>query len=327
MMPRSLFPVAVIAVLCWLASPKFAVADGGSESPPAVSIAIAELDYSDTSGEANDQTAAHRRRLETFRDALQHDLVAHGRFRVVPVTCGTKPCSSASDPLEIQRAARAAGAKLVVIGGIHKMSTLVQWGKIEIVDEDAGHLARDLLVTFRGDTDEAWSRAEAFVAGEILDLPAKLDVAATPPIKLAVFEFELDDFSGGAGIIPESPDDIEQLRRATEAARRLITQSGDYTLVDVSAADAEPVKKHILRQCDGCDAAIALKLGADQSLVGIVTRISRTDYAVTYRLRDAHSGAVISVEQSDLRIGANYSWDRGAASLIKNQLLEKAGPH
>jgi Protein of unknown function (DUF2380) len=324
MVPRSIFPVAAITVLCWVASPGFAVAEDSRGAQQAISIAIADLDYADTSGEANDQTATHRRRLEAFGEALRHDLAAHGRFRVVPMTCGTEPCSSGSNPFEIQQAARVSGAKLVLIGGIHKMSTLVQWGKFEIVDEDAGRVVLDRLVTFRGDSDEAWNRAEAFVSGEILALPA-LDAAASPSPKLAVFEFELEDFSGGAGIIPESADDIEQLRRATEAARRLITDSGAYTLVDVAGADAAPVKNHTLRQCDGCDAAIALKLGADQSLVGIVTRISRTDYAVTYRLRDAHSGAVISVAQTDLRIGANYSWDRGAAWLIKNKLLEKTG--
>ena len=64
-------------------------------------------------------------------------------------------------------------------------------------------------------------------------------------------------------------------------------------------------------------------LGADQSLVGIVTRITRTDYAVTFKIRDARTGAPIDVEQTDLRIGANYSWNRGAAWLIKNRLLEK----
>jgi hypothetical protein len=83
------------------------------------------------------------------------------------------------------------------------------------------------------------------------------------------------------------------------------------------------VRAHTLHQCDGCDAAIARKLGADQSLVGIVTRVARTDYAVTFKLRDTQTGAVRAVEQTDLRIGANYSWNRGAAWLIKNRLLEK----
>ncbi|MGC2786582.1 MAG: DUF3280 domain-containing protein, partial [Roseiarcus sp.] len=146
---------------------------------------------------------------------------------------------------------------------------------------------------------------------------------AAAPVKIAVFDFELEDFSGGAGIIPESDQDREQLRLATETVRRLLTESGRYSLVDVSQADAPDVTAHSLHKCDGCDVPVARKLGADQSLVGIVTRITRTDYAVTFKLRDARTGAPIAVEQTDLRIGANYSWNRGAAWLIKNRLLEK----
>jgi NAD(P)-dependent dehydrogenase (short-subunit alcohol dehydrogenase family) len=99
---------------------------------------------------------------------------------------------------------------------------------------------------------------------------------ALPPVKLAVFEFELEDFSGGASILPANPSDFEQLKHVTNEARQLIAQSGRYTVVDVSSADAEAVRAHSLRNCDGCDAGIALKFGAQQSLVGFVTRISRT---------------------------------------------------
>ena len=228
-------------------------------------------------------------------------------------------------PSDIQKAARAAGAKLVLIGGVHKMSSLVQWAKIEIADEEQGRIVFDRLLTFRGDTDEAWQKAESFVARDVLQSKASFgkQAGAAAPVKVAVFDFELEDFSGGAGIIPESDQDREQLRLATETVRRLLTESGRYSLVDVSHADAPDATAHSLHKCDGCDAAIARKLGADQSLVGIVTRITRTDYAVTFKLRDARTGAPIDVEQTDLRIGANYSWDRGAAWLIKNRLLEK----
>lgn len=94
-------------------------------------------------------------------------------------------------------------------------------------------------------------------------------------------------------------------------------------MADVSGAEGAAVKAHTLRDCDGCETAIAGKAGADWSLLGIVTRISRTDYAVTFKLRDARTGALIAVEQTDLRMGANYSWNRGAAWLIRNRLLEK----
>jgi hypothetical protein len=142
-------------------------------------------------------------------------------------------------------------------------------------------------------------------------------------VKLAVFDFELLDVSAGASLVAESAVDVEQLQRATDEARRLIAQSGRYALIDTGGADAPTVKTHALRDCDGCEAAIAAKLGAEQSLLGIVTRISRTDYNVTYKLRDARTGALVAVEQTDMRAGANDSWPRGAASLIKNKLLAK----
>jgi Protein of unknown function (DUF2380) len=294
-----------------------------ANQPPG--LAVLDLNYVDTSGEPTDQTATHERRAAAFVNDLRRDLAAGGQYRIVPIVCGAEPCTARTNPIDLQKAARAAGVKLVLIGGVHKMSSLVQWAKIQIADEDAGQVAFDRLVTFRGDTDEAWVRAETFVGRDILESAPGLDkkADASPPVKLAVFEFELEDFSGGAGVIPESDQDREQLRLATETARRLLAESGQYSLVDVSPADAAEVAARSLHKCDACDAAIARKLGADQSLVGIVTRITRTDYAVIFKLRDARTGALISVGQTDLRIGANYSWNRGAAWLIKNRLLEK----
>jgi Protein of unknown function (DUF2380) len=153
----------------------------------------------------------------------------------------------------------------------------------------------------------------AFLAG-----PAGADPSR---IKIAVFDFELDDFSGGAGIAGDPAADLVQLDRATSEARKLILESDRYGLVDVANAKGDAVKGRSLRQCDGCEAAIALNLGADQSFVGVVTRISRTEYVVRFQIRDAHSGALILARQSGLRIGADYSWNRGAAALVRDSLL------
>ena len=48
------------------------------------------------------------------------------------------------------------------------MSTLVQWAKIQIADEEQGRIVFDRLVDFRGDTDEAWQKAESFIARDVL---------------------------------------------------------------------------------------------------------------------------------------------------------------
>jgi hypothetical protein len=318
---RSVLAVAVVGLAAALGAQR-AQADVSPTQPAA--LAVLNLDYVDTSGEPTDQTAAHQRRAADFVSALQRDLAANGQYRIVPMSCGSGPCDPAMNPSELQKAARAAGAKFVLIGGVHKMSTLIQNAKIEIADEQQGRIVFDRLLTFRGDTDEAWQKAESFVARDILQSAPTLDkqADAVAPVKLAVFDFELEDFSGGGGIVPESDQDREQLKLATETVRRLLTESGRYSLVDVSHADAPEVAAGSLHKCDGCDAAIARKLGADQSLVGIVNRVSRMEYGVTFQLRDARTGNAVSVERTDLRMGANYSWNRGAAWLIKNRLLD-----
>jgi hypothetical protein len=150
------------------------------------------------------------------------------------------------------------------------------------------------------------------------------DTAAPSPVKMAVFPFELEDFSAAAAYVPPDDIDREQLRLSTEEARRLIAASGRYQLVDIGAVNNEAAKAGKLRDCDGCDARIAAGLDANQSMIGIVTRITRMEYAVTYKIRDARSGALVDVQQTDLRMGANVAWSRGARWLIENRLLEQA---
>jgi Protein of unknown function (DUF2380) len=57
----------------------------------------------------------------------------------------------------------------VVYGGIRKMSTLVQWGDVELLDLENEKLLLKRIVSFRGDNDEAFSRAAAFVGDTVTD--------------------------------------------------------------------------------------------------------------------------------------------------------------
>src|SRR5262245_1780291 len=91
--------------------------------------------------------------------------------------------------------------------------------------------------------------------------------AAREPIELAVFEFELEDVSAGTSFTGETPADRLCLTSVTNAVRELLAQSG-YRLVDVGSATEPAAQTHTLRDCNGCDAGIALRLGAKQSFVG-----------------------------------------------------------
>lgn len=146
--------------------------------------------------------------------------------------------------------------------------------------------------------------------------------AASAPIKLAIFDFELEDFSAGAVSADVTSADAVHLSNVTQMVRQLFAQSEHYKLIDVENTEAPAARAHTLRDCNGCDADIALKLGAEQSLVGVVSRISRTEYVVKFQVRDARTGIVVAAADSGLRMGADYSWSRGATRLIKDKLLE-----
>jgi Protein of unknown function (DUF2380) len=143
---------------------------------------------------------------------------------------------------------------------------------------------------------------------------------AATPVKIAVFAFELEDFSA-AGQAGSAPLEASYLAQSTAEARRILLQSGRYTLVDTAGADLSTAGTEGLRHCDGCEAAIARTLGADQAFLGVVTKISMTEYTVKFQLRNAGDGTVTSSFATDLRMGADYSWPRGVRWLMQNGLL------
>jgi uncharacterized protein DUF2380 len=162
--------VMLIAAFAFLARDDRLARAGGEGTP----LAIVDFNYSDTSGEPADQAALHQTRLAAFMQAIRGDLTGSGKFSLVSLACGPEPCSITQTPSsEILAKARQAGARLLLFGGIHKMSTLIQWAKVQAVDLQTGKLVFDRLLTFRGDTDDAWRRAEAFVAAQVTALDLK----------------------------------------------------------------------------------------------------------------------------------------------------------
>lgn len=166
---RGLIPMLAAAAL-WLAPSCGVAAD--EEAAAQASIAIVDFDYIDTSGEPRDQDAEHRALLAEFMRALKSDIAAKGRLRLVAPDCQPSPCAlSGSSVPALLSAAREAGADILLIGGVHKMSTLIQWAKVDVIDVKTGRVLFDKLFSFRGDTIEAWRRAETFIAEEIVALP------------------------------------------------------------------------------------------------------------------------------------------------------------
>src|SRR6478672_4070559 len=163
---------AVLTMLCAFAALSFQ--SGASPAATPIAVAVAEFDYFHTSGEVTDQSAEHRDRVASFAKLLRDDLAAQGDYRVVPIECRDPPCTATSMSQDVFiAAARRAGARLVIYGGIRKMSTLIQWGEIQLLDLEAEKLLMRRTVTFRGDNDAAYRHAASFVGDQLKETMPK----------------------------------------------------------------------------------------------------------------------------------------------------------
>jgi hypothetical protein len=125
-------------------------------------LAVADFDYTDSSGELQDQSAARAHRLADFAQSVRDRRSASGHYRVVAIDCPRPRCSAGTlDAGVLTGAARRSGARLLLYGGIHKMS------KAQMVDLRTGKVVFDRSMSFRGDNEEAWRRAAEFLAEEL----------------------------------------------------------------------------------------------------------------------------------------------------------------
>src|SRR5580704_13118218 len=97
--------------------------------------------------------------------------------------------------------------------------------------------------------------------------------APQTPIAIAVFDFELDDVTPASSLLQQTTSTTAALQKVTDAAKRALSRSGRYRVITPANTPPQPAR---LQDCNGCEAAIALKLGAQQSMIGVVRRATQT---------------------------------------------------
>ena len=166
-MPQSRPYSCVVAAATLLLALGLAHSEAAVTQDEAVKVAIIDFTYIDTAGEPTNQVDVHRKHLQAFMTALRADFERDATVHLLPSSCPPLCADDGQRPADLLRSAAKAGAKILVTGGIQKLSTLVQWVKVTAFDVDATRLVFDKLFTFRGDSDEAWQRAEVFVSQEV----------------------------------------------------------------------------------------------------------------------------------------------------------------
>ena len=65
---------------------------------------------------------------------------------------------------------------------------------------------------------------------------------------------------------------------------------------------------------------MALKLGAQQSLIGVVRRATQTDYYIAIEIRDARTGKLVNQQAANFA-GGEEGWASGVRMLLDHQVL------
>ena len=141
------------------------------------------------------------------------------------------------------------------------------------------------------------------------------------------FDFEMIDTSGGM-IQEEIIAQNKRLKIITKILRKKLEESKRYKPIDIS-----PAKKEIeywrggFHACNGCDADVAKKLGADLSLVGYVQKVSNLILNINVFMRDTKTGKLVEVQSVDVRGNTDETWTRSISYMIRNRILDDKWSH
>ena len=163
--------LASAAVALTLGSAALVAPAAAAEDARRAALAVLPIKLLDTSQEPTDQSAEHARRLAAMAEALARDLKRTGAYEdtVLIERQAISDACPQETPACLLAAAKARGATFAFVGVVQKSSMLIMqmWARIVAVETGSVVVSRQL--TFRGDNDEAWARAEAFLVRELVE--------------------------------------------------------------------------------------------------------------------------------------------------------------
>ena len=144
--------------------------------------------------------------------------------------------------------------------------------------------------------------------------------------KIAVFNFDLIDDSQEGEINGVRADETQRLVLISDELRRLLKEDGRYQAVDLTPIAADIEKAKPMYRCNGCEDALARKVGADYLMIGTVQKVSNLILNVNLYVRDVNQAKIIQGMSSDIRSNSDDSWLHGIRWVVKNQLFADKQP-
>lgn len=143
---------------------------------------------------------------------------------------------------------------------------------------------------------------------------------AEEPIPLAVFDLAFINYSQEVEFGVKNEAEIARARMASNYLRELLAKEPRFSLLS-----SDPIMDDLraagdVFTCNGCEEKLARKIGAERSITGAVQKLSVLVQTIVLRERDARTGAVIALYQTDIRGNTDIAWKRGVAFLVENRI-------
>jgi hypothetical protein len=147
---------------------------------------------------------------------------------------------------------------------------------------------------------------------------------------IVVFDAELVDTSLEGEMSGQNPADSKRLSMITEQLREGFHSSDQFTLVDTDAAlqSLADLRKtvHFLHDCNNCELDIAKSLGAEQSAVIWVQKVSNLILNLNVVIKEVATGNTVRTAFVDIRGNTDRSWQHGMRYMLKYRLLGTGKP-
>ena len=162
------------------------------------------------------------------------------------------------------------------------------------------------------------TRRVAVLLATVLLLLSGAAARAEERARIAVFGFQLIDTSPA----PPTPEERDRTRRLGEALGEALQRSGRYEVVDIAPVRAKLAGMAEIRDCNGCERALARELGASQAAYGWVQKVSNLILNLNLVIEDVASGHILHAGSVDIRGNTDESWFRGLKFLLEEHVFD-----
>jgi Protein of unknown function (DUF2380) len=138
--------------------------------------------------------------------------------------------------------------------------------------------------------------------------------------KVAIFPFDIRDVEIEGDLMAKPKDyDLARMKLVASELKVLMEKSGAYEVVDLTPFAADVEKASPFSTCNGCEAELGKKVGADLAVTGYVDKLSDSLISLQVYARDTATGEVKKTMAAEIRGNTDELWLHGIRWLWKNR--------